>query len=195
MKKILLASGLMFVAAFAAQAQGVINFSSAGAGVAARFATASGSPGGSNLVSSSMSTIRADLFWTAGTTTVGVNVDSLAGAGFNQIFSSVAAQAGYFSGGSKTITGATPGNSIVAQVRVWDTAFGSYDAARQAGGQFFASQLFLITPALVPPNTPPNLVGLGTGGVVYQLQIVPEPSSMALAGLGAASLLLFRRRK
>jgi hypothetical protein len=196
MKKILLASGLMFVAAIAAQAQGVINFSSAGAGVAARFASANSSPGGSNLLTSSMSTIRADLFWTAGTTTVGVDAASLAGAGFNQIFSSVAAQAGYFSGGSKTITGATPGSSIVAQVRVWDTAFGAtYDAARQSGGQFFSSGLFLITPALVPPNTPPNLVGLGTGGVVYQLQIVPEPSSMALAGLGAASLLLFRRRK
>jgi hypothetical protein len=40
-------------------------------------------------------------------------------------------------------------------------------------------------------NTPPNLVGLQS----FNLYFVPEPSTFALAGLGAAALLIFRRRK
>lgn len=40
-------------------------------------------------------------------------------------------------------------------------------------------------------NTPPNLVGLQS----FNIYMIPEPSSMALAGLGAAALLIFRRRK
>lgn len=188
----------MLAAAVAANAQGVINFSSASSGVNARFATSPLSSGGSNLLANVDTAFRADLFWAAGTTTVGVDAGSLSGAGFNQLFSSVAAQRGFFSGGSKTIDGAAPGAQIVAQVRVWDTSFGTFAAAQQAAGaQWFASGLFLITPALTPPNTPPNLIGLGSG-VVYTLNynaVVPEPSSMALAGLGAASLLIFRRRK
>lgn len=195
MKKILVISGLLLAVALGAQAQGVINFSSAGAGVNARFATSG--PGGSNLLTSAMSNFRADFFWATGSTTVGVDPSTLSGSDLNQAFSSVAAQAGFFSGGSKTINGATPGVGVVGQVRVWDTTFGSYAAAKLAqGSQWFESPLFLITPALVPPNTPPNLVGLGSG-VIYSLNYnaVPEPSSIVLAGLGAASLLLFRRRK
>jgi hypothetical protein len=40
-------------------------------------------------------------------------------------------------------------------------------------------------------NTPPNLVGLTS----FNIYIVPEPATVALAGLGAAALLIFRRRK
>lgn len=40
-------------------------------------------------------------------------------------------------------------------------------------------------------NTPPALVGL----LSFNIYAVPEPSTMALAGLAAASLLIFRRRK
>ncbi|MPN63296.1 hypothetical protein SDC9_211054 [bioreactor metagenome] len=40
-------------------------------------------------------------------------------------------------------------------------------------------------------GTQPNLIGLQS----FNIYMVPEPSSMALAGLGAAALLIFRRRK
>lgn len=50
-----------------------------------------------------------------------------------------------------------------------------------------------------PTGFVPALFGSGAGQVAgYQLNaitLVPEPSTMVLAGLGAASLLLFRRRK
>jgi len=44
-----------------------------------------------------------------------------------------------------------------------------------------------------PPGSPISTSGNGFTGIV--LTPVPEPSTIALAGLGAASLLLFRRRK
>jgi len=47
--------------------------------------------------------------------------------------------------------------------------------------------------------TPPGAIfGTGAGqvgGPLLQVQPVPEPSTFALAGLGAATLLIFRRRK
>jgi hypothetical protein len=58
----------------------------------------------------------------------------------------------------------------------------------------YSSPIISVTPALAPA-TQTAVFGAGlwtTGGT---LTPVPEPSSMALAGLGAASLLIFRRRK
>ncbi len=40
-----------------------------------------------------------------------------------------------------------------------------------------------------------GVTGSSVGGFNMTIIPVPEPSSMVLAGLGAASLLLFRRRK
>ena len=197
MKKILVVA-LMAVAVVSASAQGRVTFASAGVGVSAKFITSGldGDPLGVRSITSAESTIRADMFFTAGSTTVGVSAGQLTTAGdFNQIFSSTAAQAGYFTGGVKTVPGWVSG-PLVAQVRVWDTAFGAYDVAKLAPGAHWAeSALFVITPTL-SPTAAPNLVGLGVGAT-YTLTYnpVPEPSSMALAGLGAASLLIFRRRK
>lgn len=198
MKKVIL-TALALVAVISAQAQGRINFSSAGSGVAAKFVTSGldGDPLGVKSITSADATIRADLFWAVGTTTVGVTASQLTTqAGYNQAFSTVAAQAGFFTGGTKTVTGWTTG-SIVAQVRVWDTAFGTYDVAKLAPGAHWAeTALFVITPTL-SPTAAPNLVGLGNPAT-YTLTynpVVPEPSSMALAGLGAAALMIFRRRK
>ena len=41
-------------------------------------------------------------------------------------------------------------------------------------------------------NTPPNMPGQSFN---LYIQSIPEPSTFALAGLGAAALLIFRRRK
>ena len=46
-------------------------------------------------------------------------------------------------------------------------------------------------PAGDPPPTPPNLTGWDAPII---LTVVPEPTTFALAGLGAAALLIFRRR-
>lgn len=85
------------------------------------------------------------------------------------------------------------------QIRVFPTSYGTWANALAAfnSGDGLAwvgkSILFDITLVGGDVNTPPAMTGLtsfslGTG-------IIPEPSSMALAGLGVASLMIFRRRK
>jgi hypothetical protein len=82
---------------------------------------------------------------------------------------------------------------------VWDTTSGSSYATATTKG---SSSLFASAP-LGGVSAPPNL-GVTVGGNYIGLQsfniagaatTVPEPSSFALAGLGAAALLIFRRRK
>lgn len=82
------------------------------------------------------------------------------------------------------------GDSATLQVRVWDSAkFSTFEAA-VAGGEFGASQPFNYT---VP--------AAGSATDAYYLDslrafaVIPEPSTIALGILGAASLLFLRRRK
>jgi len=89
-----------------------------------------------------------------------------------------------------------PAAAATFQVWAWQSSFASYALAATGGGLVGKSALFNATTSAAgsPPPTPTSLAGLYpgfsmTGGVV------PEPSTFALAGLGAAALLLFRRRK
>jgi hypothetical protein len=50
-------------------------------------------------------------------------------------------------------------------------------------------------PNIVPPGNPANPDGWDGLGQNLVLSATPEPSTIALGGIGAASLLLFRRRK
>jgi len=81
------------------------------------------------------------------------------------------------------------------QVKFWDSAYASYDAALAGGSYAGASVQFTQTPGVAVPTS------LSTGGGStwtagpMSVGIVPEPTTMALAGLGAAALLIFRRRK
>lgn len=94
-----------------------------------------------------------------------------------------------------------PGGPGGATLRlfVWDNTTAKYDTAALAfnawqqgliaGGW---SGLINITSALGGGlDKPPTVTGLES----FNIYMVPEPSSMALAGLGAAALLIFRRRK
>jgi hypothetical protein len=48
----------------------------------------------------------------------------------------------------------------------------------------------------VSPNLPvPGTLDITGGNIVMTAVITPEPGTLALAGLGAAALLVFRRRK
>jgi len=75
-------------------------------------------------------------------------------------------------------------------VRVWDTLSvgGSSYATASIRGQ--SPTLSLSGGLGGGLTTPPNWVGQS-----FSLVSVPEPTSMALAGIGAASLVIFRRRK
>jgi len=95
-----------------------------------------------------------------------------------------------------------PGGTAQVEILAWTGTFGDWNSALAAGTGLFAwtgsalsggqlswSQLTgngNTVAAQVPPS-----------GAVNQLvfQTIPEPSTFALAGLGAVALLIFRRRK
>ena len=98
--------------------------------------------------------------------------------------------------GPVTDTGLAQGAATI-QVRAWydpnhNTSFGQALAAGVNGGK---SALYNIT---LVGNTDPTINSLDTVGMApFNVGILscPEPSTFALAGLGAAALLFFRRRK
>lgn len=103
------------------------------------------------------------------------------------------AAAGYWStspDSTRTVTGA-PGATVTLTVRAWDSTKGStYAAALAAGGKTGVSSPFDI--ALGGVGAPPSLPTDMTNFKGFTL--VPEPSTIALGALGAAALLLRRRK-
>jgi len=77
------------------------------------------------------------------------------------------------------------------QVRVWDSAkFASFDAAL-AGGEYGRSDAFDYKAPVAGELNPGAYLMDG----LKAFAVVPEPSTIALGLLGAASLLVLRRRK
>jgi hypothetical protein len=87
--------------------------------------------------------------------------------------------------------------NAVIQIRVFPSSFVTWGAAVAAFNiqnplaMIGASPMFVVNQIGGLVNTPPNVVGLQS----FSLVAAPEPSSFALAGMGLASLLIFRRRK
>jgi len=108
-------------------------------------------------------------------------------------FRAVGQSDGIWVGGNKTLTGVTAGNSATLQVRAWDGATGatSYAAALTAGLTTGKSSLFTYT-VPVPPTSPGQFYMEGFQSFTM---IIPEPTTIALGVLGAAGLLIARRRK
>jgi len=105
---------------------------------------------------------------------------------------------GFFNG--ETVTVPTFAANASFEVEGWTGNFTSYANAMSSGGNTHVG----LTPAFTNnegnPATPTPPVGLsGASGSGWNgnlvLVPVPEPATFVLGGLGAASLLLFRRRK
>lgn len=105
--------------------------------------------------------------------------------------SGIASAQGTFPGGSNLGLAAFDGSSPVFLQFTAESINGLYRGVSPiiqvnlATGAAPATTLFAAAPNASQWN----------GITMYQIAAVPEPSSMALAGLGAASLLMFRRRK
>jgi hypothetical protein len=130
-------------------------------------------------------------------------------AGATAPFFTQAAAAGFFQAGVVTIPNVAGGAVAFMKVQVWDTTLNgtttgatyaqavSYSTLNNLPNVAGLSPEFAIAtgnPSGVPPTTPTFFNGTPTPLVSFQMGI-PEPSTFALAGLGAAALMIFRRRK
>jgi|SwirhirootsSR2_FD_contig_81_1217581_length_1159_multi_3_in_0_out_0_1 hypothetical protein len=104
--------------------------------------------------------------------------------------------------GERVLTGFAAGSFPFFQLRAWNNTGGinSYAAALAAGKAYLPSATWQLVsggglnglgnPTAVPSVPAPALFGMPAG---YQLT-VPEPSTIVLGALGAAALLLRRRK-
>ena len=183
--KALFASGLIAVASVSAHAQGTIRFDTFVSGSPSVDAKVTDGVGGPAI---SGAAGFAQLFvGTAANNLVAISspVNFLTGAG-----------AGYVLAGTVTLptqAGFAGGNSVFVAVRAWSSSFASYAAAVAGNGKIGSSATLSYTlgGAGSPPSTPGPLVGLAN----FAIAPVPEPSVIALAGLGLGGLILARRSK
>jgi hypothetical protein len=113
----------------------------------------------------------------------------------------IALGAGLINGGTFTIGNAAAGASAQYLLIGWTGTFATADAAIAAwlpntGNMFGESAVFTTgtggagTPATLPTNLKTTFGGM----TMVANAVVPEPATFALAGLGLAALLVFRRR-
>lgn len=108
------------------------------------------------------------------------------------------------------IPGTTVGQADVwIQIQGWSSSFGTDWAAAQAAslignGAYFGTTGAAINVGPLGPTTGPGIpfwtTAAGTNpalhpGGIALFTTVPEPTTMTLAGLGIAALMIFRRRK
>ncbi|MGB7769698.1 MAG: PEP-CTERM sorting domain-containing protein [Verrucomicrobiia bacterium] len=155
---------------------------------------------GNNVDSAS---VEVQLFYELGT--VSTSAASFAGSSTAGItgFISTSANAGatygvgpggFFSAGNQIITGWSSGN-VTFMYEAWDTTTGATFALATVKGysalwqETTAAGGFGLTPTALPPDYAANMPGVVLTGPV------PEPTTMALGGLGLAALMLFRRKQ
>lgn len=96
--------------------------------------------------------------------------------------------------GSTPVAGSVVGNNAIYLV-AWSSAYADPTAAAAANAAVGWSKVFTYS-AVASIGTPGTFAAAGyTPFGVNSIAATPEPSTMALAALGGASLLLFRRRK
>ncbi len=95
-----------------------------------------------------------------------------------------------------TLTGFAPGSTVTLQVAVWDsfmfTGNGAVQALTRAAGTGLSETFTYAIPA-DPLAIPGGMEGLKSFNVTSSAGL-PEPTTIALGALGAAALLLRRRK-
>lgn len=112
----------------------------------------------------------------------------------------ISAAAGLFGPFNFTSANLAGGVTATMQVKIRESSFATAELAVAGGGYYGFSPIFTFRPSsTIAFNSIVNPGGTALStwadGPIQVTAVVPEPSSMALAGIGAASLLIFRRRK
>jgi hypothetical protein len=93
-------------------------------------------------------------------------------------------------GNTRTLDGVAAGTFATLQVRVWDISkYANFNAAFNAGEYGWSTPFDWKAPVAGDPPSGNFMDGMRA------FALVPEPSTIALGVLGAASLLFLRRRK
>jgi len=157
----------------------------------------------SNYAGVNLSNLRAALYYAPGTIadvganwqTVNQQAQPTTGSALATFKQSTSTTAGSWFGGSRTMNGvATAGGTATLMVIVWDPTLAAdpFNLPGNYNGLWGRSALFSYT---TPTSaTPAPAEFLPNNLASFTIGVVPEPTTIALAGLGAASLLLFRRR-
>jgi len=144
----------------------------------------------------------------AGTYYFGLLTQATAGGAyaFAGVYGTNSASAGRISAYTTTVTGWAPGQALNYEVAGWSASLGATWSPGWLTGNFGGKSGFFTVSGPAngtagggsPVPAPAWLLFGGSGLSGFNLAptgAVPEPTSMALAGLGAAALLIFRRRK
>ncbi len=211
MKKLMLTAALSAATAVSGFSQGQINFQNAGATSALYWnSTASSSnkvtagPIAQQILSGSSSTgvIDVGLYWSTAAFTDAAN-GTLA-----DIVTMSTTTAGDIAGGIVVLPGTFGGEQVYVQVFAWDSTFANPDVALVDGAFFVAwsagpnnivygaiGAAELTSGLTLSPAPGAPIFGTGAGQFGKAVFSTPEPGTIAIGGLGAAALLLFRRRK
>lgn len=83
------------------------------------------------------------------------------------------------------------GDTVYMQVVAWIGDSSNYVAAESSGSLWGDSQVFAVTLGPYPYSLPSDISNVGT----IIMNAVPEPTTIALAGLGGLSMLVLRHKK
>jgi hypothetical protein len=86
-----------------------------------------------------------------------------------------------------------PGGTTDFEVLAWLGNYSSYAAAQQAGAAVGSSGILSSFTSVPAAGLPPVKIDLDPTPINL-VSAVPEPSTLAMAGVGLASMLLFRRK-
>jgi hypothetical protein len=201
MKKVLFLSSLVSMAAVGAFAQGTLNANNSGSGVLVQVqdplinggaATTIGTPATTaGFSGAGKGQVTIEMFAAVnGTSLQTLEASTPIWTGLNSPSSLGPAQGTFAPGNPFTlpsVAGVFDGSKAI-EIIFWGVTSDGLHAG-------WSAEATGITPA-TGAGTPPAIFGNGAGLInSFVLQPVPEPSTIALGGLGAASLLLFRRRK
>jgi len=180
---------LALVAALNTFGQGLVSFQNANLSTQRITTNAVAAGGGTGNMTTAANAFQFQFFW---------GPDALSLTNASSVFVNSTSSFGVIGGNSSIALSSPGGTPIYLQAFGWTYGLTLAQAQSTVGAFWGSTPVINPTPSTSPAPATPLFGSTAsssqfTGFVLYT--VVPEPSTMVLAGLGAASLLLFRRRK